>query len=150
MSSVASSLSMHICVCVIFSVLTILSSCYAIVLYAYLPCCHSITIIISLNCVQLTLPSQDQTVTSAFVLGTCVYALPSVYILPSLFCFSHLKNLKIAEDPGSSQSLEKKDRDGKPITNLDSIFKSRDITLPTKVCMVKAMFFSVVMYGCGI
>ena len=47
-------------------------------------------------------------------------------------------------------SLEKKDRDGKPITNLDSIFKSRDITLPTKVCMVKAMFFSVVMYGCGI
>lgn len=104
MNSVASSLSMHICVCVIFSVLTILSSCYAIVLYAYLPCCHSITIIISLNCVQLTLPSQDQTVTSAFVLGTCVYALPSVYILPSLFCFSHLKNLKIAEDPGSSQS----------------------------------------------
>ena len=33
------------------------------------------------------------------------------------------------------------------ITNLDSIFKSRDITLPTKVCLVKAMVFSVVMYG---
>ena len=33
-------------------------------------------------------------------------------------------------------------------TNLDSIFKSRDITLPTKVRLVKAMFFSVVMYGC--
>ena len=32
-------------------------------------------------------------------------------------------------------------------TNLDSIFKSRDITLPTKVCLVKAIFFSVVMYG---
>ena len=36
----------------------------------------------------------------------------------------------------------------KVITNLDSIFKSRDITLPTKVCLVKAMVFTVVMYGC--
>ena len=34
------------------------------------------------------------------------------------------------------------------MTNLDSIFKSRDITLPTKVCLVKAMAFPVVMYGC--
>ena len=36
------------------------------------------------------------------------------------------------------------------MTNLDSIFKSRDITLPTKVCLVKAMIFPVVMYGCEI
>ena len=36
----------------------------------------------------------------------------------------------------------------KVMTNLDSIFKSRDITLPTKVCVVKAMVFPVVMYGC--
>ena len=34
------------------------------------------------------------------------------------------------------------------MTNLDTIFKSRDITLLTKVCLVKAMVFSVVMYGC--
>ena len=34
------------------------------------------------------------------------------------------------------------------MTNLDSIFKSRDITLPTKVCLVKAMVFPVFMYGC--
>ena len=34
------------------------------------------------------------------------------------------------------------------MTNLDSIFKSRDITLPTKVCLVEAMIFPVVMYGC--
>ena len=34
------------------------------------------------------------------------------------------------------------------MTNLDSVFKSRDITLPTKVCLVKAMVFPVVMYGC--
>ena len=36
----------------------------------------------------------------------------------------------------------------KVITNIDSIFKSRDITLSTKVCLVKAMVFPVVMYGC--
>ena len=41
-------------------------------------------------------------------------------------------------------SLEEK----KDMTNLDSILKSRDITLPTKVCLVKAMVFPVVMYGC--
>ena len=34
------------------------------------------------------------------------------------------------------------------MTNLDSIFKSRDITLPTKLCLVKAIVFPVVMYGC--
>ena len=36
----------------------------------------------------------------------------------------------------------------KVLTKLDSILKSRDITLPTKVCLVKAMLFLVVMYGC--
>ena len=36
----------------------------------------------------------------------------------------------------------------KVMTNLDSILKSRDITLSTKVCLVKAMVFPVVMYGC--
>ena len=34
------------------------------------------------------------------------------------------------------------------MTNLDSILKTRDITLPTKVCLVKAMVYPVVMYGC--
>ena len=42
-----------------------------------------------------------------------------------------------------SYSLE-----GKVMTNLDSIFKSRDITLPTKVCLLKAMVSPVVMNGC--
>ena len=36
----------------------------------------------------------------------------------------------------------------KAMTNLDRILKSRDITLPTKVCLVKALVFPVVMYGC--
>ena len=43
--------------------------------------------------------------------------------------------------------LEKHSR-RKVMTNIDSIFKSRDITLPTKVCLVKAMVFPVVMYRC--
>ena len=38
--------------------------------------------------------------------------------------------------------------DAEVMTNIDSIFKSRDITLPTKVHLVKAMVFPVVMYGC--
>ena len=38
--------------------------------------------------------------------------------------------------------------EGKVMTNLDSIFKRRDITLPTKVHLVKAMVFPIVMYGC--
>ena len=37
----------------------------------------------------------------------------------------------------------------KAMTNVDSILKSKDITFPTKVCLVKAMVFPVVMYGCG-
>ena len=36
----------------------------------------------------------------------------------------------------------------KAMKNLDSILKSRDITLPTKICLVKVMVFSVIMYGC--
>ena len=37
----------------------------------------------------------------------------------------------------------------KVMINLESIFKSRDITLPTQVCLIKAVVFPVVMYGCG-
>ena len=37
---------------------------------------------------------------------------------------------------------------GKSVTNLDSILKNRDVTWPTKVCIVKAMIFPVVIYGC--
>ena len=47
-----------------------------------------------------------------------------------------------------STTNKKKKKKRKVMTNLDSILKSRDITLPTKVCLVKAMVFPVVMYGC--
>ena len=45
-------------------------------------------------------------------------------------------------------AMKLKDLGRKVMTNLDSIFKSRDITLQTKVCVVKAMVFPVVVYGC--
>ena len=55
---------------------------------------------------------------------------------------------KIIADGDCSQEIRRPMLLGrKPVTNLDSILKSRDITLPTKVCLVKAMVFSVVMYG---
>ena len=48
----------------------------------------------------------------------------------------------------AAMKLKEKLLGRKAMTNLDSILKSRDITLPTKVCLVKAMVFLVVMYGC--
>ena len=56
---------------------------------------------------------------------------------------------KIAADGDCSHKIKKCLLLGrKAMTNLDSILKSRDITLPTKVCIVKAMVFPVIMYGC--
>ena len=56
---------------------------------------------------------------------------------------------KITADGDCSHEIKRRLFLGKrAMTNLDSILKSRDITLPTKVPLVKAMFFSVVMYGC--
>ena len=53
---------------------------------------------------------------------------------------------KITADGDSSHELKRRLLLGRKVmTNLDSIFKSRDITLPTKVCLVKAMFFPVVV-----
>ena len=58
---------------------------------------------------------------------------------------------KITADDDCSHEIKRHLLLGRKVmTNLDSIFKSRDITLPTKVCLVKAMIFPVVMYGCEI
>ena len=60
-----------------------------------------------------------------------------------------LGDSKITADGDCSHEIKKRLLLGRKVmTNLDSIFKSRDITLPTKVCLVKAMVFPVVMYGC--
>ena len=56
---------------------------------------------------------------------------------------------KITADGNCSHEIKRRSLLGRKVmTNPDSIFKSRDITLPTKVCLVKAMVFPVVMYGC--
>ena len=56
---------------------------------------------------------------------------------------------KITADGDCSHEIKRRLFLGRKVmTNLDSIFKSRDITLPTKVCLVKAMVFPVVMYRC--
>ena len=56
---------------------------------------------------------------------------------------------KITADGDCSHEIKRRLLLGrKGMTNLDSIFKSRDITLPTKVCLVKAVVFRVVIYGC--
>ena len=56
---------------------------------------------------------------------------------------------KITADGDCSHEIKRRLLLGRKVmTNLDSIFKNRDITLPTKVCLVKAMVFPVVMYGC--
>ena len=56
---------------------------------------------------------------------------------------------KITADGDCSHEIERRLFLGrKAMTNLDSILKSRDITLPTEICLVKAMIFPVVKYGC--
>ena len=56
---------------------------------------------------------------------------------------------KITADGECSHEIKRRLLLGRKLMpNLDSIFKSRDITLPTKVCLIKAMVFPVVMYGC--
>ena len=56
---------------------------------------------------------------------------------------------KITADGDCSHDIKRRLLIGrKTMTNLDSILKNRDITLPTKICLVKAMVFPVVVYGC--
>ena len=60
-----------------------------------------------------------------------------------------LRGSKITADGDCSHEIKRCSLFGRKVmTNLDSIFKSKDITLPAKVCLVKAMVFPVVMYGC--
>ena len=59
-----------------------------------------------------------------------------------------LGGLKITADGDCSHEIKRRLLLGRKVmTNLDNIFKSRDVTLPTEVCLVKTMVFPVVMYG---
>ena len=61
----------------------------------------------------------------------------------------YFPGLKITADVDCSHEMKRRLLLGRKVmNNLDSMFKSRDITLPTQVCLVKAMAFPVVMYGC--
>ena len=61
----------------------------------------------------------------------------------------NLGGSKITADSDCSHEIKRHLIHGRKVmTNLDSRFKSRDITLPTKVCLAKAMVFPLVMYGC--
>ena len=69
----------------------------------------------------------------------------TVETVPDFVCLGS----KITADGDCSHEIKRHSLLGRKVmTNLDSILKSRDITLPTKVCLVKAMVFLVVMYGC--
>ena len=60
-----------------------------------------------------------------------------------------LEGSKITADGDCSHEIKRQLLLGRKVmTNLDSVLKSRDITLPAKVCLVKAMVFPIVMYGC--
>ena len=82
-----------------------------------------------------------------------------VFLFPTIFKKKFFFNLewfrmsflgsKITADGDCSHEIKRRLLLGRKVmTNPDSIFKSRDITLPTKVLLVKAMVFPVVMYGC--
>ena len=69
--------------------------------------------------------------------------------IQSLACTFILGGYKITADGDCSQEIKRHLLLGrKAMTNLDSILKSRDITLLTKLCIVKVMVFPVIMYGC--
>ena len=69
--------------------------------------------------------------------------------LLNLYYFNNFLGLQITADGDCIHEIKRRLLFGsKVMTNLDSILKSRGITLPTSVCIVKAMVFPVVMYGC--
>ena len=78
-------------------------------------------------------------ITSWEIDGETVETMTDLFVLGS----------KITADGDCSHEIKRHLLLGRKVmTNLDGIFKSRDITLPTKVCLVKAMVFPVVVYGC--
>ena len=69
--------------------------------------------------------------------------------LETLSDFTILRGSKITADGDCSHEIKRHLLLGRKVmTNLDSILKTRDITLPAKVCLVKAMVYPIVMYGC--
>ena len=85
---------------------------------------------------------------SPYLVDTVVFLLNLKYICLTVSDFI-FGGSKITADGDCSHEIKRRLLLGRKVmTNLDSIFKSRDITLPTKVHLVKAMVFHVLMYGC--
>ena len=79
----------------------------------------------------------------------CVFLLSFMYLFSALYFCNPWIGLQITADGDCSHEIKRHLLLGRKImTNLDSILRSRDITLSTNVRLVKAMFFPVVMYGC--
>ena len=91
-------------------------------------------------------------IVQSFATDLPVRVFPSVWKLLSFLRLPSLDGApgsKLTADGDCSHEIKRRLLlRGKVMTNLDSILKSRDITLPTKVHLVKAMVFPVVMYGC--
>ena len=99
-------------------------------------------------CLRSAQSSQDS---RGFLRGTTgVRVIGPLVPLPVMSAeFGTLLSSKITADGDCSHEIKRLLLLGrKAMTNLDNILKSRDITLPPKVCLVKAMVFPVVMYGC--
>ena len=94
--------------------------------------------------VQWFAPKSHSSLLNLFQLHKLLNYINPAFNIPHLFLGS-----KITADGDCSHEIKRRLLLGRKVmTNLDSIFKSRDITLPTKVHLVKAMVFPVVMYGC--
>ena len=90
--------------------------------------------------IQKTKIMASGTITSWYIEGETMETVTDIIFL----------GFKITADIGCSQEIKRHLLLGRKVmTNLDSIFKSRDIALPTKVHLVKALVFPAVMYGCG-
>ena len=91
---------------------------------------------------------KDFLISPCYSLELCIQML-IFFLFSFAFRFSSFLGSKITEDGDCSHEIKRRLLLGRKVmTNLDSIFKSRDITLSTKVCLVKAMVFLVVMYEC--
>ena len=111
----------------------------------------------SFHWIVLSLPGRDMTITSASIFGEHLLQPASSPItswqtdgetMETVIDFI-LGGSKITVDGDCSHEIKRHLLlRRKAMTNLESIFKSRDITLPTEVCLIKAMVFPVVMYGC--
>ena len=99
---------------------------------------ESVKVVLKLNIHKTKIMASDP-ITSWLIAGETVETVADFTFLGS----------KIPADGDCSHEIKRRLLLARKVMiNLDSIFKSRDITLPTKVCLVKAMVFPVVMYGC--